>query len=401
MKLLISAYACEPHVGSEPGVGWNWVLRLAGEEAYSEVHVVTRTGDRYIDEEGHKQVRPSKLHIEQELPHTGLAHKITFHYYDLPAWIANLERSLAGDMINVYLWELMVFFFLRKRFRRRAFDVVQRVTIVSHRFPSMAWFFGKKFILGPIAGGEHYPLLLLPLFAKKNRIKELARYFFQLTPLFDPLVRFTWAQADELIATTPETRKLLPRRVRSRCRIEQAVSMEDFAVEATAVAPQPGPLRLLFVGRLLEWKGLGLVLRAMKLLKHVPHTLTVVGAGEDEGIFREYAEREGLPVVFAGFVPRQELGQYYTSHDLFVFPSLRDSGGFVVLEAQAYGLPVLTLDLGGPYMNLDTRRGIAVPTQGRDVVQLSQAIAAALLRFDQQRPPSLRTSQATNPQIQS
>ena len=51
-KVLVSAYACEPNVGSEPGVGWNWVLKMA--QQYEEVHVVTRTGDRQIDKNGNK-----------------------------------------------------------------------------------------------------------------------------------------------------------------------------------------------------------------------------------------------------------------------------------------------------------------------------------------------------------
>lgn len=388
MKILISAYACEPHVGSEPGVGWNWVGKLAplGEE----VHVVTRSGDRYLDAEGRKQVRPSRAHIEAALPATGLARRVTFHYFDLPAWIANRERSLWGDMLNVYLWEVLVFFFLWRRFPRRYFDLTQRVTIVSHRFPSLVGYFGKKFVLGPIAGGERFPLALLRLFSPANRLKELLRLFFQFTPWLDPLVRLTWASADEVIAVTPETRALLPAQVQRRCRVEQAVHPSPASPPSERMdrAVSGEKLRLLYVGRLVEWKGLGLVIDALARRPDLPYQLTVVGQGPDGARLEARASRRGVGADFVGFIPQQALGAYYQAADLLVFPSLRDSGGFVVLEAQAAGLPVLTLDLGGPYLNLD-ERGIAIATRGQSLDAVTEAIADALTSWYQQRAGKL------------
>ena len=53
-------------------------------------------------------------------------------------------------------------------------------------------------------------------------------------------------------------------------------------------------------------------------------------------------------VEFIPRVPQLKLFELYDTHDLLLFPSLHDSGGYVVLEALSHGLPVVCLDLGGP-----------------------------------------------------
>ena len=75
MKLLLSAYACEPDRGSEPGVGWHWVLELAG--LGHDVWVLTRTNNQQA--------------IQRASPHLRNIH---FIYYDLPHWLATLKRKV-------------------------------------------------------------------------------------------------------------------------------------------------------------------------------------------------------------------------------------------------------------------------------------------------------------------
>lgn len=381
-RILVSAYACEPNVGSEPGVGWDWVTRLSNE--FEEVHVVTRSGDRQIGSDGKKYVRNSRDHIESQLSKRTSTDHIHFHYFDLPDMISNLERTMIGDIINIYLWEVMVFFFLLRRFTRREFDKVQKVTIVSHRYPSFVWYFGREYTHGPIAGGERFPVRLLAVFSWKNRIKELVRLVFQFAPFFDPLIWLTYWKADRIIAVTPETRSVLPVPFRKKCLVQQAVSAESMEWENThRMVPviKPGePLKLLYAGRILEWKGVMLILRALKQI-HIPYELNVVGDGPDLARIRTYAKSHSLKVNFPGFIERNTLIHYYQTSDLFLFPSLRDSGGFVVLEAQANGLPVLALDLGGPAMNLDENTGILIEVQEQSVEQIVSRIAERIDAF--------------------
>lgn len=100
------------------------------------------------------------------------------------------------------------------------------------------------------------------------------------------------------------------------------------------------PAHLLFVGRLVRYKGLHLLLEA---LREVPNVrLTVVG----DGSYRTELERlaEGINVRFEGF--QSHPAKYYAEADIFVMPSLGPEGfGLVTMEAMAHSLPCLISDL--------------------------------------------------------
>ncbi len=340
-KILISAYACEPNKGSEPEVGWRWVIDKAKE--YDEVVVVTRANNRE--------------NIEKELPKLGI-NNVKFEYFDLPKWVSWWKKGQKGIQLYAYLWEIGVFCYLLKRYRKKEFDVAQRVTFVSYRFPSFIWYFSKKFIFGPVAGGERFPLSLLSIFSFKGKIKEIIRMLMQRIALIDPLVLLTLYKADKIIAVTEDTKTILPKWAQKKTIIKPAIkiNLDDFNIDWNVREnylrnKKDNVLRLLYVGRLLEWKGIMLVLEALKdLPKDVKYEFTIVGDGPDRKIFEDYVKKYNLNVKFVGKVPRKELSKYYLTHDLFVFPSLHDSGGMAVLEAKAHGLPVVVINLGGPKM---------------------------------------------------
>jgi glycosyltransferase involved in cell wall biosynthesis len=133
------------------------------------------------------------------------------------------------------------------------------------------------------------------------------------------------------------------------------------------------------VGRLLYWKGVHIALRAMaELAASVPAArLTIVGKGPELERLKAEARRLKVcsRVTFVPWLPRGQLTAFYDAHDLFLFPSLHDSSGGVVLEAQGRGLPVVCLDNGGPQHVISAASGVAVAVQGRSTAELAQAIA--------------------------
>lgn len=105
--------------------------------------------------------------------------------------------------------------------------------------------------------------------------------------------------------------------------------------------PPAGPVRLLFVGRLIALKGLHLLLPALCEYPPASWELTVVGDGPELERLRTFASRHHLPVNFAGFMPRPRLPELFAANDLFVFPTFSDEWGLVVGEALGAGLPVI------------------------------------------------------------
>ena len=128
-------------------------------------------------------------------------------------------------------------------------------------------------------------------------------------------------------------------------------------------------LRLLYAGRLLEWKGLDLAIHAVRRLRDrgVRARFTIVGEGPARESLERLAAELGVAedVRWVTWLPHDQLHEHYYQHDVLLFPSLRDSGGMVVLEALAHGLPVVCTDRGGPGAIVNDRCGRVVRTSGR------------------------------------
>lgn len=120
------------------------------------------------------------------------------------------------------------------------------------------------------------------------------------------------------------------------------------ALRAAYDVPQDMPL-FMFVGRLFWYKGIRLILDALKIIreKGVPFRMMFVGDGGDRAEIEKYTEELGLSdvCIFAGAVfDREDLRVFYTAGDMFLFPSEYDTNGIVVREAAACGVPALLIE---------------------------------------------------------
>lgn len=349
-KVLLSAYACEPGKGSEPEVGWQWMLDWAA--ISEEVVVITRKNNRN--------------NIESSEEFKSL-HNVSFLYYDLPKWASFWKKKKRGVQVYAYLWEVFTYFFLRKKFKKNSFDIAQRVTFVSYRFPSFISRFGVKFIFGPVGGGERYPWRLLRIQTKKSRIREVLRMILMYQPLLDPFVLSTLRRADLVIAVTKETKSILPSRFRKKTIIKPAIKInpDDLKV-ARAVERSKDKFILLYIGQLHEFKGLDFVFQAMKQLNDDRIEFHIIGSGPAKGVLEQ--KSKNLNVNFLGKIPRNELGYYYARSDLFAFMSLHDSGGMVVLEGKVFNLPVVTFNMGGPANFVEEMDTVIEPSTIEEIV---------------------------------
>ena len=140
MRVLISAYACEPDSGSEPGVGWNWAVQAALHG--HDVHVITRANNR-ASIEG----------TLREHPIVGLS----FHYYDLPTPVSGWKRRSGnlGLLVYYYLWQFGAWRVARRLHERLRFDLSHHVTFVNDWMPSGVGWIGVPFVWGPVGGSTN------------------------------------------------------------------------------------------------------------------------------------------------------------------------------------------------------------------------------------------------------
>jgi glycosyltransferase involved in cell wall biosynthesis len=258
------------------------------------------------------------------------------------------------------------------------------------------WRLGIPFVFGPVGGGEYAPPALLHSLPWRGRIAEWLRAAANRMADFDPLVQAMFRRATLICCNTPETMERVPARYSHK-----TICVHDVAVDgervAQACASAPGP-RFLFVGRLLYWKGIHLSLRALALVCRDLRDarLTIVGDGTDRAWLRSLARELAIEqsVDWPGWLPRNEVLDLYAAQTAFVFPSLHDSGGTVVMEAMAQGLPVVCLDLGGPGAILPADCGIKIEARHRTEEQVVHALAEAMKSLASN--PALRDELAAN-----
>lgn len=367
-RVLISAYACEPGKGSEPGVGWNWVRQIA--RFADGVWVITRANNREVIEEALKK---------EPLPN------VHWVYFDLPRWARFWKRGQRGVHLYYYLWQIGIYFLARRLHQTVKFDLIHHVTFVNYWIPSFLALLPVPFIWGPVGGGESAPKSFYRTFSLRGKIYEYVRSLARWLGEHDPFVRSTARRAMLALATTEETAQRLKRLEAARIEVMSQVALSSEEIQKLATVPvrTGNPFRLLNLGNLLHLKGFHLGLMAFaRFVREFPQgEYWIIGDGPERRNLERLTRELGVAqkVRFFGALPREEALKKLAECDVLVHPSLHDSGGWVCVEAMAAGRPVICLDLGGPALQVTEETGFKIPT--RTPEQAVVEMAKAMLRL--------------------
>jgi glycosyltransferase involved in cell wall biosynthesis len=369
LKVLVSAYACEPGRGSEPGVGWHVVVEAA---RHHEVWAITRANNRSVIEADLARNPIPNLHLV---------------YYDLPRWARWWKRGGRGTRLYYYLWQLALYPVARREHRRIGFNLAHHVTFVKYWMPSLLPFLPVPFLWGPVGGGESAPKPFQVEFGWYGRLYEVLRSIVRRCGESDPLVLATARRSALALAVTRETAQRLDAIGVKHVEIFSEAGLSEADRSYLGSLPTPNadePVRFLSLGNLLHLKGFHLGLRAFAAA-NLPHSeYWLVGDGPYRAHLECLARDLGIEdkVHFWGFLPRREaLAKLGLCH-MLVHPSLHDSGGWVCLEAMAAGKPVICLDLGGPGAQVTSDTGFKVPARDPDGAVKDMAEAMAILAKD-------------------
>jgi glycosyltransferase involved in cell wall biosynthesis len=359
-------------------MGWHWALEIA--RLGHEVWILTRENNLPSLEQA--------LILQPDLP-------IHLVGYDLPRWLRWWKKG--GRGVNAYysLWQRGAYHVARRLAQTTNFDLIHHITFAVFRQPSLLGRIGVPFVLGPIGGGESTPPLLARGYPFRGRAIDSARALANRCAELDPLVRQSFEQAAVILCKTKETLAYVPPASRTKCIMMQDVGTEKDRIAQAPSASPPVP-RFLFVGNLLYLKGIHLALEALaQVHRHRPDaTLTVVGKGPEQKWLCQMADRLGIAhaVAWKGWVPREQVLGMYREHTAFLFPSLHDSGGTVIMEALSQGLPVICLDTGGPGAMLPPSCGFKIPVEDRSQAEVVSDLAAAMQQLAGN--PDLRSEMA-------
>jgi glycosyltransferase involved in cell wall biosynthesis len=282
------------------------------------------------------------------------------------------------------LWQWKAFFVARKLHRLVRFGAFQHLTYENDWMASPTGaLLPIPYLRGPGGGAHFVPAEFRARFGAKPRLWEYFRIGMQWVFRHDPFFLIGQERAKVLLMANREALDALPARWRRKAQLLSVNGISSNEFTPPERPTQNAGFAILSAGRLVPLKGFDLALRAFALFsrKHPEAKFVIVGTGPELNRLEKLAQELGIErqAHIEGWMPRERLLANMRFCDVFLFASLRDGGGLVVVEAMAAGKPVVCFDLGGPGLHINPECGFKVPA--RTPEQGVQDMAEALDRL--------------------
>lgn len=374
LRVLLIAEAANPSWVSVPLVGWSHAYALS---KVTDAHLVTQVRNVAA-------IRETELLADSQFSaiNTESVLRPARKVAELlgagggKAWtILSAVTSLTYPRFEQLTWERF-----GAQIRRGDFDIVHRITPLSPTTPSpmASWCrrAGVPFIIGPLNGGVPWPAGFDAARRKEREWLSYVRDAYRLLPGY----RSTRRDAAALLIASRDTWRQMPRQFHDKCIYlpENGIDPSRFSVRRTRRAGRP--IKAVFLGRLVPYKGADMLLEAAEpLLKTGRLTLDIIGDGPQMPLLRQrVASGElGDAARLVGWVAHDQVQQRLADADVMTFPSVREFGGAVALEAMAVGTVPIVMDYGGTGELVTDRTGYRLPMGPREQIvrQLRELLA--------------------------
>lgn len=380
-RIFVSAYACEPGLGSEIGVGWHWVLEMS---KYFDLWVLTR--------------RSNMPNINAWLAENPDFSNINFIYYDLPKWARFWKKGLRGVRLYYILWQLCSNNIVKRTMIENNISIFHHLTYGNALWNVSRYGSKQTFIWGPVGGLETIPENFSRHYDTKCRIIEKFRRFAVACAKLNVGFLYRCKQADIILCKTEHTLKRIPQRFAAKAILFTDVAADviahsdaaiNMAADVTAhsdIINGSNPpaahnassnsidkaINFISVGRLDAWRGFDLVLEAFALARKQNNllTLTIVGDGNDKDRLLSIVDKLDISssVSFTGNVPMSEYKSLMHTADVVVNAALKEGAVTVSFDAVSLGKPLICLDTTGYTRCFSEKYAVIIPILERDVV---------------------------------
>ena len=316
MNYLIQAYACSSVQGGEYAVSWGWITHLSNAIGKKDrIYVVSLTlQQKEIDDNGIKNVRVLNVNGMEKY------------------------KFLKYNQMYYMIWQYKAYNMIKKM--KLNIDVVHVYSLSDFRFPGKWYKMRNTYtIFGPVGGGQICPTALQEYDDKSGKIREKINKIWKHNVFF----KYKIKKYNRVYACNKETKKYL-----KDSTILTDVPINDMFRNIEIKRSKHEIITILFVGRLINKKGLRLLLDALEYIdSNVAYQVLIYGEGNQYDSLKEIIKERGLEekVFLKGKVSYNDISDVYMNGDIFVLPSLRESGGIVLIEALAHKLPIIALDM--------------------------------------------------------
>lgn len=368
--ILLVAYQCAPGMGSVSQIGWEWFSRLA---ARRPVTLVTHVRNRAaIEAQGPLPASADILWIDTEW-FAGPLYRLARRLFPRSEHSSFLLASL-----DYFPFEWRALSLLRQAQRRgRVWSLVHLVTPVTLAAPTRLHKLGLAVLRGPLNCGLKTP----PGFARIMQAESSWLFHTRAIARLADWLLGSSRHTEAFLVASAASEAALPASARARAQrmIENGIEPQHYPPSPWPPLGQGQPLRVAFVGRLIPLKALDLLIDAIARLREAGHAieLDVAGDGPMRGPWEARAQERGIAARFHGMRSQAEVAALLRASHLLCLPSVRESGGAVLLEAMACARPVVALAWGGPAELVDDEVGALLPMPDSETV--IAGLAATLL----------------------
>jgi glycosyltransferase involved in cell wall biosynthesis len=357
MKVLALADACNPEWPSLPVVGYQYAKALA---AHIELTVVTQIRNRpNIEKVGMGSAAIAYVDTEKiAAPIYSLGTKLRGG--NAKAW----TLQVAMDYPSYLAFEHSAYRKFKDHLSSGHFDIVHRITPMSPALPSpIAQWSQTPFVLGPLNGNLPWPKeFMAEQLREREWMRGLRRAYKYL-----PYSRSTFARSRAILAAFDHTIADLPVDAKPR-----SINFPEVGINPTLFwrphRTNRTRLTILYAGRIVPLKLVDVVVQAFAESETLRrHRLIIAGDGPERAAIEELIQKHDLSdcVEVLGNVPQARVAELMRESDIFAFPSIRELGAGVVIEAMACGMACVVADYGGPAALIQDGCGIKVALGNR------------------------------------
>lgn len=367
-NILVSAYAVSSDYGSEPGLGWNWIINLA---KHCKLFVIT---------EGEW-----KNGIEKCLKNLPQADNITFYYNSLPEEAREMSRN-QGDWRFYYYynkWQKKTLKIAEKIISENHIDIIHQLNMTGYREPGYLWKIKDiPYVWGPVGGVPQFPVKYLKgAGVKENFTKRVKNIINALQLKYSPRVQKAIERSDALVAGTGEAQEWLQRVSKKEvsvlneqgCYVRENISCKTHSKREV--------FKITWAGRFYFRKQLNLALKTIAKLKHLSNIeLHILGSGSEKinNYYKNMAKKLKINdrCIWYGNVEMSKVHEIMSDADIFLFTSVMDATSAVIMEAIQNDLPIVCHNTCGfgPIIDETVGRKIKITNPEQSVVEFSEII---------------------------
>lgn len=334
LSILINAYACSPHMGSEPGMAWNWCINLA---KYCELHIIT---------EGEFRDK-----IETTLPTLPQGKNMHFYYNPVSDEIRKMCWNQGDWRFYKYYkeWQWKTYLMAKDICQKVHIDILHQLNMIGFREPGYLWKIPDiPFVWGPVDAKESFPTAYLEGASLKTKL------FMQLK---NAITKWQLQHAKRVRLAVKRASYVVSASSNSQWAFKKYFQIESPLLNETGCYIQDHPiidkskkeyLDVLWVGKFDFRKQLGIALRSIAETKNAHIKLHIVGGGNSLS-YQALAKELGIEsqCKWYGAIPHGEVQRVMQESDVFFFTSVAEGTPHVVLEAIGNNLPVICFNTCG------------------------------------------------------